>query len=64
MKCILLDNVSSDESARATAETALTHFSTPDESKLDTDTSNLTITIRSYCGGVSGVADSACLPIE
>ena len=45
-------------------ETALTHFSAPDESKLDTDTSNLTITIRTYCGGVSGVADSACLPIE
>lgn len=45
-------------------ETALTHFSAPDESKLDTDTSNLTITIRTYCGGVSDAADSACLPIE
>ena len=33
----------------------------PDESKLDKDTSNYTITIRSYCGGVSDVADSACL---
>lgn len=36
----------------------------PDESTIDKDTSNLTITIRSYCGGVSDVANSACLHIE
>ena len=45
-------------------ETALTHFSAPDESKLDTDTSNNVTTIRTYSGGECSIANSACLPIE